>query len=63
MSDRVWLAWNEKDGKSLRLTEADGWVVHEVAKAQVYRPNSPEDIKQSMDLLQQIHRESADPKP
>lgn len=40
------------------LREADGWEVHEVAKAPLYRPNSPEDIKQSMDLLQRIATES-----
>lgn len=44
--------------ESLRLAEADGWEVHEVAKAPVCLPNSPEDIRQSMDLLQQIHREA-----
>ena len=42
--------------RSLRLAEADGWEVHEVAKAPA--TNSPEDIRQSMDLLQQIHRDS-----
>lgn len=49
---RVWLAMKGTE-EALTLREDDGWEVHEVAK-----PNSPEDIRQSMDLLQQIHRDS-----
>lgn len=54
---RVWIA-SKGTEKALTLYEADGWEVHEVVKAPVCRPNSPEDIRQSMDLLQQIHREA-----
>lgn len=54
---RVWIA-SKGNEKALRLAESDGWEVHEVAKAPSCRPNSPEDIRQSMELLQQIHRDS-----
>lgn len=54
---RVWIA-SKGTEKALTLSEADGWEVHEVVKAPVCSPNSPEDIRQSMDLLQQIHREA-----
>lgn len=54
---RVWIA-SKGNEKALTLLEADGWEVHEVVKAPVCSPNSPEDIRQSMDLLQQIHREA-----
>jgi hypothetical protein len=57
---RIWIALKGNE-KALTLSEADGWEVHEVVKAPVYRANSPEDIKQSMDLLQQIHQESNAP--
>ncbi len=53
--DRVWLAQNSNDERVLRLCEADGWVVNEAVKAPVYPPNSPQDIRQSMDLLREIH--------
>lgn len=55
---RVWIAMKGNE-ESLRLAEADGWEVHEVAKAPACRPNSPEDIRQSMDLLQHIHRDKS----
>lgn len=52
---RVWLAQNSDNKRVLRLSEADGWGVNEVSKAPVYPPNSPQDIRQSMDLLREIH--------
>lgn len=56
-ANRVWLATKGTE-KALRLAEADGWEVHEVARAPTYRPNSLENIHRDMDLLQQIHRDS-----
>lgn len=55
---RVWIAMKGNE-QALTLSEADGWEVREVAKAPACRPNSPEDIRQSMNLLQHIHRDKS----